>query len=336
MGAVPYTIGQVSDLTIGLPKPLVTIAGDNPTAFYLHFPALAPGQQWVFPYTYGFSFPLPAATPTINVTSRDTPPGFPTAPTDTTQASLVAYDYALPYSPGVRLATGSGWTAVGSKTLAAGSDTFTSLTVPPTSKTMAVAIEGAGNFVTNLQVVGATTGTVYQPGATQFSNGSRGLNIFPILGQLDSQYILSVSTGNGNTVALFASDQQQGGLAQNVASSSRSQPVVITFDQLSVTPWMAAQASAHAATGATLVAGVSGKAIYAFGCMCNVNAGAAGSTVQLQDSSSNTITEFPSVSVGTGFMDFHGAIIAGSAVGLKVVAVGGAPTAAITLAYTQV
>lgn len=91
--ADPYTINQGQAISITAPMPLAAVGGDNPTAFYLHFPLMPDGMRWVFPFTYGFLYPLPVPIDTPFPVRADlTPPDYPPAPpAQLTAANLTAY-----------------------------------------------------------------------------------------------------------------------------------------------------------------------------------------------------------------------------------------------------
>lgn len=81
------------------------VGGSNPTPLYIHFPLLLGPFEWVFPYTYGFMYPLPPGVTSLVATTRDVPPGYSAAPATSLTAYLVGYDDAQAYSPGQGIAS---------------------------------------------------------------------------------------------------------------------------------------------------------------------------------------------------------------------------------------
>lgn len=202
-----YSILQGQVRTLSEPSRIRSVGGDNGTKFYLRFLDMPPGQQWVFPFTYGFMLQLPlTVSGPVRVTANETPPGFPPAAVDTTAASITAFDESLPYSAGHGSTPAQQWSLVGAKVFAAGADSVTTNVVPPTTKTIVVMVEatataiGGGGATT---LVGVQTGTLYL--STQ--NPLIGMTLIPVNGVADSTYTLSTPAGSGQLVGLYASDQ---------------------------------------------------------------------------------------------------------------------------------
>lgn len=101
MSAVPYSFKQGESQVLGNPALQYAVGGDNPTPYYIHFPYMAPGRQWVFPYTYNFMYPVEVPEQ-IAFTTNDTPAGYPPAPTSTALINLTAYDTPQDYNAGTQ------------------------------------------------------------------------------------------------------------------------------------------------------------------------------------------------------------------------------------------
>jgi hypothetical protein len=100
-----YQVLQNRKITVGRPRPLAAIGGDNGTPFYIKFPGMPPGLQWVFPFTYGFLYPMPAVgVAPVLVDSSLFPPNSQAPPVGTAIAMLAGWGVgAVPpaFSPGV-------------------------------------------------------------------------------------------------------------------------------------------------------------------------------------------------------------------------------------------
>lgn len=240
----PVTVAQNQELQPTLAHSLGTIAGDNPTPFYLNFPDMPPGMQWVLPFTYAFSYPLPLLLPKqqrFRIWSDQTAPGFPVAPASTANATLAALEDVLPYSAGLRPQTSQGWTFVGSFTITNGSATTNP--VPPTAKSLML-------ILPNNATLGAGQATVdgVQSGARYFSSpiGTiQGQTLVPINGLEDSTYKITANQLGGITVDIYASDTPVGQVSAGQMVMARSLPVVLASDQSAVamlgsTRWVAA------------------------------------------------------------------------------------------------
>jgi hypothetical protein len=109
-----YQIAQNTKTTIGRPRPLAAIGGDNGTPFYIKFPGMPPGLQWVFPFTYGFLYPMPAiGVAPVLVDSSLFPARAQAPPLDPSLALLAAWGVgsAPPaFSPGTRIDVGTSQT----------------------------------------------------------------------------------------------------------------------------------------------------------------------------------------------------------------------------------
>lgn len=102
-----WSIAQSSLVTINDPLPLAAVGGDNATPFYLYFPLMPPGLQWVFPFTYGFLYPLPI--PSYGGLLCDTnqrPAGAAAPPTSAALAQVTAYKaevgFVAAFAPGAQ------------------------------------------------------------------------------------------------------------------------------------------------------------------------------------------------------------------------------------------
>lgn len=102
MPAVSYQIFQGDKKSLASPPRIKAIGGDNGTEFYLFFPQMPPGAQWVFPFTYGFMFPTDIGLIGISVDASQTPVGFLAAPASTKTAQIRAYDTEQTYNAGTR------------------------------------------------------------------------------------------------------------------------------------------------------------------------------------------------------------------------------------------
>lgn len=163
----PFTIGQGAQRIIqgSLGWPAGAIAGDNPTPGYLHFPGMPPGLQWVFPFTYGFCYPiLPPSLAPFTVTTKDVPPGFPPAPAYTGVASLALYEDPLPYSIG-RTSIYAPQTKLSTLNFLTGTSTITTDAVPVGTHSLRLATNAAvgGTTVIILSVKGHQSGETYFP-----------------------------------------------------------------------------------------------------------------------------------------------------------------------------
>lgn len=232
---LPFQLGQSSQVIKNSTGwAAAAIAGDNPTPGYIHLPGLPPGLQWVFPYTYGFSYPiLPPSLAPITATTKDTPAGFPVAPAYTTLASLALFEDPMPYSAGRTAAPAQQWVKVGSKTLAAGADTLVTDVVPPTTKSLAIDVGPSSNILVtgSAWLQGNQSSTRYGGGGPNGTIALSGQVMVPANGQLDSTYTLTVSAGNGQTVAIYATDALAPTVSQGSLGSSRAAPVQLAWDQ---------------------------------------------------------------------------------------------------------
>jgi len=108
LASARFQIAQNEVKSISNPARITAIGGNNATEFYLNFPFLPPGMDVVFPFTYGFMFPIDAPTyQPVKVDGSTPPDGFPVAPTTTKTAKLVAYDTEQIFNPGVAAPTSS-------------------------------------------------------------------------------------------------------------------------------------------------------------------------------------------------------------------------------------
>ena len=98
-------IGSNSTRTMRQVSGIRAVGGANGTPLYLHFPQNPGPWEWVFPFTYGFMLPMPQGLTVVEVTSKDTPPGYSPAPTTTLLASLVGLEDPQPPEPGILQAT---------------------------------------------------------------------------------------------------------------------------------------------------------------------------------------------------------------------------------------
>jgi hypothetical protein len=123
MAGARFQMSQGNVKSISNPARIAAIGGDNATEFYLKFRDMPPGQQWVFPFTYGFMYLVeaPGYYP-VHVDASQVPAGAPTPATTSKIADLIAYDTEKLYSPGIAaVAAGVNKTAsLGSDAPAAG------------------------------------------------------------------------------------------------------------------------------------------------------------------------------------------------------------------------
>ena len=328
------------------PLRIQTIAGDNPTPFYLHFPFLPPLMQWVFPFTYGFSYPLPQAVLSPNnvqVNSKDTPSGFPPAPVSTAAALLTAFDDVLPYSAGKSAQSSTpAWAPIGGKTLAAGADNFTTQVVPPTTKTLCFLTEAASN-VAGLSVVGSTSGVIYLVGGSGL-NSTRGMTMIPVNGLLDSTYVFTVSAGNSAKVDVYATDALVPTISQGQMQSARSLPVVMASDQPSIPVAVqgglnsgptATVGAALAAIGSTvLVAAVLGQQVYIFGGLFSCSTATAGAFMQITDTAGGLHLQMLASVAGNFPFNLSGVPL-GAGLGARITVAGAAGGGRVDFAYSQ-
>lgn len=288
-----YLLEQNRVLTLNQPPQIGSVAGDNPTPYYLHFPDLAPPMEWVFPFTYGFSYPLPdVQAQAVQVNSQDTPPGYPVAPTSAALAKFQAYSERLPYSAGQQ-AQGSSpnWALVGSKLLAAGADQFTTNPVPPTTKSLLVSVAAGTAVVPSVAwVTGVQTQEVYA--VSPLGLAVAGSTIVPINGLGDSTYLLQFTSGLNLRVNVYASDLLVATISQGQQHMQRSAPVAIADDQSAIpvtVPLLPATlvqpppfvgTLAAIATYTQAIANATGKGIE---CICEVTAGTGNVTFGIQD-----------------------------------------------------
>ena len=78
---------------------IIAIGGDNQTDFYLFFPDLPYGRQWVQPRTAGFLYPLFDARRSIRVFSDTAPSGQTGVATSVLLANITAYRQPPPGQP---------------------------------------------------------------------------------------------------------------------------------------------------------------------------------------------------------------------------------------------
>lgn len=109
MPAVPFQLAQGDVKSISNPARITAIGGDNGTEFNLFFPGMPAGQQWVFPFTYGFMLIMdaPATGVAVKIDTTQIPVGSLTPPATTKMANLVAYDTDQIPSPGVFAPSGA-------------------------------------------------------------------------------------------------------------------------------------------------------------------------------------------------------------------------------------
>ena len=159
----------------------------------------------------------------LQVAQPNVPEGLP--------AVLPAFGQQL---PGVQVISAVGWVLVGLKVLAAGADSLITSPVPPSTKTLMLVVRGGGGpTATDLRGVPSTT-NYWTPAGTV-----RGATQIPVNGIEDSVYKVAFSAGAGATVAVYASDTLVPNISQGAQSSTRSLPVTMANDQLTITPWMA-------------------------------------------------------------------------------------------------
>lgn len=109
MSATPFQLAQNDVKSISNPSRITAIGGDNGTEFNLFFPSMPPGQQWVFPFTYGFMLIIdaPMTGVAVKVDASQIPAGSLTPPVTTRVANLCAYDTEQIPSPGVFAPSGA-------------------------------------------------------------------------------------------------------------------------------------------------------------------------------------------------------------------------------------
>lgn len=207
--AISYSVAQGQVQTLSQPPLIGTVAGNNPTPFYLHFPNLPAPMDWVFPQTYGFSYPLDETQAlSVLVSGADIPPGFQTpAAGSTSVATVVAHDQRLAYSPGNRLSTTQAWSDIGGgKIMAAGADSFTTGIVPPGTLALGILIVGT---VAGLSVTGSGTGVIYyNPGGNSTGFIIIQVSTAPVTVVnnvlQDNQFRIAVTAGNTAGMAALA------------------------------------------------------------------------------------------------------------------------------------
>lgn len=132
MSAVPFQMAQNDVKNISNPARITAIGGDNATEFSLFMRDMAPGNQWVFPFTYGFMFPVasPSVGHPIQIDASQTPPGSQPTPVASTKiANLVAYDTDVQFSPGIVSSSQISTRQIAFPSLARGPNTYTVNTV---------------------------------------------------------------------------------------------------------------------------------------------------------------------------------------------------------------
>jgi hypothetical protein len=102
VAGVRFQMAQNEVKSISNPARVTAIGGDNATEFYLFFPYMPPGSQWVFPFTYGFMYIVdsPSYAPVV-VDASQTAPGAQAATATSKVAQLVAYDTDQVFNPGI-------------------------------------------------------------------------------------------------------------------------------------------------------------------------------------------------------------------------------------------
>jgi hypothetical protein len=102
LSAVPFDLAQNDVKSISNPARITAIGGDNGTEFYINFPQMPPGSQWVFPFTYGFMYVLDGPSYTaVKADASKVAPGGQTPILTTKVAHLAAYESDQQYNPGV-------------------------------------------------------------------------------------------------------------------------------------------------------------------------------------------------------------------------------------------
>ncbi len=242
---LPFQLGQSSTaIKNSTGWPAAMLVGDNPTPGYIHFPAGAPGWQWIFPYTYGFAFPIwPPSMAPVTVTTKDTPAGFPAAPAYTQLAQLALSEDPMPPSVGTRAPGAQG--PIQYLGAVAFPGTLLSPIIPP--GTIAVMIRNVGAQGLSLfQAVGKTTLNQYfppgVPAAASVTFPSQSDLMFPFDSARDSQ--LQLSGINTTTLEFSAFFTPSAVVAYPWLTgqqiSNLSQPVVLSSDmpgELVVANW---------------------------------------------------------------------------------------------------
>lgn len=232
--SLPFQLGQSSTaIKNSTGWPAASIAGDNPTPGYVHIPGGMPGWQWVFPFTYGFVYPIrPASMAPVTFTTKDTPPGFPPAQAYTSQAMLALLEDALPPSPGTRAQGSQGPVQYLGSIAFVGGQSSNSPTVPP--GTVSLMVRNLGPSITGFRVSGNVTNNQYWPaggaGAATFTTGSN--IVFPFDSARDP---VAVMQGNNNSTlevsAFFAPEAVVAyPWLAGAQASSLSQSVVLASD----------------------------------------------------------------------------------------------------------
>lgn len=102
MAGVPFQIAQNNIKSLTNPARITAIGGDNGTEFYLYFPDMLPGSQWIFPFIYGFMYVVDSPSyRAVHIDASQTPPGAQVAPVSSKVAQLVAYDGDQVFNPGI-------------------------------------------------------------------------------------------------------------------------------------------------------------------------------------------------------------------------------------------
>jgi hypothetical protein len=230
VASVPYTLNQNEIKSLANPAAIWSVGGDNGTEFYINFPDMPFGQQWVAPFTYGFMYTKDEAhVGGVTVDASKVPPWGTTPVVTTKQATLAAYSEAQPFSAGISGIT-SAWTPVGKYVVVGvGAEQFTTIPVPVDAKTLGLVIP-PGNLNT-VSIVGTTTGTIYMPTSTGLiGNGFITCNIDAAR---DSQYQVTWLASSGPPLIVYADTSSlfMGYPSLGSRPMAESVPVTLASDQ---------------------------------------------------------------------------------------------------------